>query len=228
MTKFVVSSILAITVPGAAAYAEEISFSYGATVLSEYVSDGIRYSDGVAFQPYVELGFGSIYAGAYITNVDPDLTGADLETGLSVGYRSEAGSFSYDVSLNYYMYHEAFDDFPVEDYAEAIASGTFAASDSLYLTAEVGIAPEYDQTDVSLRVDYYTPVEGLSLDATFGRLDADYGTWNYWSAGATYAVQETVALSLAYHDSNVNEVETGLRSSDGLFVAMLSVDFSLR
>jgi uncharacterized protein (TIGR02001 family) len=224
MTKLVLSSVLAFTASGAAAQAQEIDVSFGAGIVSEYVSNGIRYSDGVAFQPYVELGFGGIYAGAYVTNVDPDLTGADRETGLSLGYRGEAGSFSYDLSLNYYLYSEAFDDFPVEDYAETIASGTFAASESVYFTAEVGIAPEFDQTDLSLRLDYYTAVEGLSLDATFGRLDADYGAWNYWSAGASYQINETFGLGLAYHDSDVSP-DLGLLNSDGLFVATLSADF---
>jgi uncharacterized protein (TIGR02001 family) len=221
------SVCLAAAMPGAASHAQEISVSFGGAVVSEYVSNGIRYSDGAAFQPYVELGYGGIYAGAYTTNVDPDLTGANRETGLSLGYRDEAGRFSYDISASYYLYDDAFADVPVEDYAETVASGTFAATDSLYLTAEIGIAPEFDQTDLSLRVDYYAAVEGLSLDATFGRLDADYGTWNYWSAGATYRINETFGLGLAYHDSDVS-TDTGLLNSDGLFVATLSVDFSLQ
>lgn len=227
MTIRLLSGAIAAALAGTAALAQEVSVSVGGAVVSEYVSNGIRYSDGVAVQPYVELGFGGIYAGAYVSNIDPDLTGADLETGLSLGYRGEAGSLSYDLSVNYYLYSEAFEDFPVEDYAEAVASATFAASETLYLTAEVGIAPEFDQTDLSLRVDYYTAVEGLSLDATYGRLDADYGAWNYWSAGATYQVTESVGLGLAYHDSDVSP-DLGLFNTDGLFVATLSVDFSLR
>jgi uncharacterized protein (TIGR02001 family) len=130
-----------------AAAATEPSLSFGATIASEYVSSGIRYSDGIVFQPYVELGFGGLYAGAYVSNIDPDLTGADRETGLSLGYRGEAGSFSYDLSLNYYLYSEAFEDFPVEDYAEAVTSGTFAVTETLYVTAEAALAPEFDQTN---------------------------------------------------------------------------------
>jgi hypothetical protein len=40
------------------AKAAEVSLSFGAIVASEYVSAGIGYSDGVTFQPYVELGCG--------------------------------------------------------------------------------------------------------------------------------------------------------------------------
>jgi uncharacterized protein (TIGR02001 family) len=225
VTKFILSSILAIALPGTAAHAQEISFSFGTAVVSEYVSDGIRFSDGVAFQPYVELGFGGIYAGAYTTNIDPDLIGADRETVLSLGYRGEAGSFSYDVSVNYYVYSEAFDDFPVEDYAEAVAIGTFAVTETLYVTAEASLAPEFDETNLSLTADYYTAVEGLSVGATIGRLEANYGNWNYWSVGANYQVNEIIGLGLGYHDSDVDPA-LGLLNTDGLFVASISFAFS--
>jgi uncharacterized protein (TIGR02001 family) len=229
MHRHVVPRVLAIAIPSllpAAAQAAEVSLSFGATIASEYVSSGIRYSDGVTVQPYAELGFGGLYAGAYISNLDADLTGANRETGLSLGYRGEAGSFSYDVSMNYYLYDEAFEDFPVEDYAEAVASGTVAVSDTLYVTGEVGVAPEFDQTNLSLRLDYYTAVEGLALDATLGRLDADYGAWSYWSVGATYQLNDNIGLGLAYHDSNVDP-DLGLLNTDGLFVASLTFDLGL-
>jgi uncharacterized protein (TIGR02001 family) len=229
MKRHVIPSALALAIPSlspVAAVAAELSLSFGATIASEYVSSGIRYSDGVTVQPYVELGFGGLYAGAYISNLDADLTGADRETGLSLGYRDEAGSFSYDVSLNYYLYNEAFDDFPVEDYAEAVASGTIALSDTVYVTGEVGLAPEFDQTNLSVRLDYYTAIEGLSLDATLGQLDADYGKWTYWSAGATYQLNDMVGLGLAYHDSNVDP-DLGLLNTDGLFVASLTFDLGM-
>lgn len=228
MTRLVLPGLIAFALPVTAVQASEISLSFGATMVSEYVSDGIRYSDGLAFQPFAEVGFGGAYAGIYTSNIDADLTGADRETGLSLGYRGDVGSFSYDVSVNYYMYDEAFDDFPVEDYTEVVASGTFAISESFYLTGEAAIAPEFDLTSLSARVDYFTAVEGLSLDATFGRVDANYGSWNHWSVGATYAIQESIGFSLAYHDSNVDEDATGLLNSDGLLTAAFTVDFSLR
>jgi len=146
VTRFVLSGLLAVVLPGTVAQANEVTLSFGAAFVSEYISDGIRYSDGVAFQPYAEVGFGGAYAGAYTTNVDADLTGADRETGLSVGYRGEAGSFSYDVSVNYYMYDEAFDDFPVEDYAETIANGTFAVSEQMQTELQVVDVQLHDVT----------------------------------------------------------------------------------
>lgn len=217
----------ALLVQGTAAGANEVSLSFGATVASEYVSSGIRSSDGVVVQPYVELGLGGFYAGAYLSNIDENLTGADLEYGLSAGYRGEAGALSYDIGVAYYLYDEAFSDFAVEDYAEVYGSGTLAVSETLYVTAEAAIAPEFDQTNLSLRADYYTAVEGLSVGASVGRLDADFGAWTYWSVDAAYALSDQLSLGLAWHDTNVDP-DLGLFDTGGLFVASVSFDFSLR
>lgn len=211
----------------ATAQADEINFSFGATVASEYVSNGIRYADGAVVQPFVEVGFGGFYAGAYASNLDENRTAASTEYGLSLGYRGEIERLSYDIGIAHYSYAEAFPDFPVEDYAEAYVSGTFAVSDTFYVTASAAVAPEYDQTNLSVRADYYTAVEGLSVGAEIGRLDANYGTWTYWSVDAAYAVTETVSLGLAYHDTTVDPA-LGLFDTDGLFVASVSFAFSLR
>lgn len=216
--------LVAVVLTGTGAQANEISLSFGATIASEYVSNGIRYSDGPVVQPYVELGFGGFYAGAYASNVDADLTAADIEYGLSLGYRGEAGSFTFDAGIAYYLYDEAFPGFPVEDYAEAYASGTLAVTETVYVTASAAIAPEYDQTNLSLRADYYTAVEGLSVGAIVGRLDANYGAWTYWSVDATYAVAEQVSVGIGYHDTNVDPA-LGLFDTDGLFVASVSIAF---
>jgi uncharacterized protein (TIGR02001 family) len=218
--------MLGVCVLGAPAVvqANEVSLSFGATVTTEYVSSGVRYSDGLAAQPYVELGFGGFYAGAYASNLDADLTSADREYGLSLGYRGETGRFSYDVGVAYYIYDEAFADTPVEDSAEVYASGTFAVSDRLYLTAELAISPEYDQTDRSLRADYFTGVEGLSIGGTVGQVASNYGDWSYWSLDAAYAVTEAVSLGVAYHDTNLDP-DLGLADTAGLFVTSITLSF---
>lgn len=224
MTRLVLSGLMAVALPVSAAQANEVSLSFGATVATEYVSNGIRYSDGPVVQPYVELGLGGFYAGAYASNIDADLTGADTEYGLSLGYRGEAGGFSYDVGVAFYMYDEAFPGFPVEDYAEFIASGTLAATETLYLTPSAAVAPEYNQTNLSLRADYYTAVAGLSLGAMVGRLNANYGAWTYWSVDVAYAATENVTLGLGNHDSNVDPA-LGLFNTDGLIVGSVSLAF---
>ena len=218
MSKLFLSGLVAFVVPVAAAQAQDMSISLGATVTSEYISNGIRYSDGMALQPYVELGFGGIFAGAYASNVDADLTGADIEYGLSLGYRGEVDTFSYDIGLSYYIFEEAFSDFPVEASGEASASGTLAVSDTFYATAKAVITPEYDQAKLSLRGDYYNAIKGLSAGAIVGRVESNCGDWDYWSVDVAYSVSEQVSLGLAYHDTNLDP-DLGLADTDGLFVA---------
>jgi uncharacterized protein (TIGR02001 family) len=191
------------------------------------VSQGLSLSDGVALQPYVELGFGGLYAGGYASRVDPNATLANTEVGLNFGYRGEVGAFSYDAGVGYYFYDEAFPDFPPTDYAEYALSGTYGFSETLYLTGRIALAPEFDQTDASLRVDYYTSLSGLTLAASWGNVDANYGEWNYWSVGGSYAVNDNVTLGLTYHDSDLDPA-LGLVNTDGLIVATVSFDFSLR
>jgi uncharacterized protein (TIGR02001 family) len=226
MHRLLVSTAAALAL-APAAQAEELGVSFGLAVTSEYVSQGQRLSDGPAFQPYAELGFGGFYFGGYVSNVDPDITLADYEAGLYLGYRGEVGSFSYDVGALYYFYNEAFADSPPTDYGEFVLSGTYGFTENLYLTGRIAHAPEFEQNDLSMTVDYYTALSGLGLAATYGNVDADFGDWNYWSVGANYTVSDMVSFDLTYHDSDADP-EIGLVNTDGLFVATLSFDFSLR
>jgi uncharacterized protein (TIGR02001 family) len=227
----VIPSALALALPFAALAQEAEdepaapTLTLGVVAASEYVSEGTRQTDGVAVQPYFELGFGGFYAGGYASNLDEDLTGADAEYGLNAGYRGEAGRLSYDVSYAYYFFNEAFDGFPVENYGEFGVKASYAVTGAVYLTATAAFAPEFDQTINTLALTYYTPVEGLSVGPKGGRLEADYGDWSFWSLEANYQVNEHIGLGLAYHDSDVDEAV--FRNTDGLVVATMTVAFSL-
>ena len=171
----------------------------------------------------VSLSFSAFYAGAYASNFDEVLTAADPEYGLSLGYRGDAGGVSHDLGVVCYLYDEAFPDIPVEDYAKTYASGTSTLTETLHPTALADLAPEYDQTDLSLRADYDAAVEGLSVGAILGRLDADYAGWTCWSLDAAYALGEQVSLGPRYQDSNVDPA-LGLFNTDGFFAASVSFD----
>jgi uncharacterized protein (TIGR02001 family) len=226
----VISSVLAFALPFAAPAeasdgAAMPTLTLGIVAASEYVSEGTRLSDGVAVQPYLEIGLGGVYAGGYVSNVDEDLTGADFEYGLNAGYRGDVGRLSYDVSYAHYFYNEAFDGFPVENYGEFGLEGSFAVTETFYLTAKTAFAPEFEQTINTVAITYYTPIEGLAVGPKAGRIDADYGDWSFWSLEASYQVNERIALGLAYHDSDVDEA--AFRNTDGLVVASMTVAFSL-
>lgn len=225
--KGIIVTTAAAAVCATSAHARELEVFAGFSFLSEYVSQGLRFSDGPAVQPYLEVGFGGAYAGAYLSNVDPDITLANRELGLYLGYRGEVGVFSFDASAYRYLYDEAFEGFPPTDYNEYIFSGTFALSEAVYVTGRIGHAPEFEQNDLSLAIDYYTNVSGLSLAVRGGNVDTNFGDWNYWSLGASYAIDDIVSFDLSYHDTDADP-ELGLSNTDGLVVATLSFDFSLR
>jgi hypothetical protein len=208
-------------------HAQELSFGVGIDAMSEYVSQGLRLSDGGALLPYAEVYYGSFYGGVYIINTEQDLTLSDYEAGVYLGYSGAVGAFSYDASWNYYVFNEPFaefgDEFVPTDYWEVVLSGTYGLTDALFVTGRAGLAPEFDQVDLSLAVDVVTPVDGLALNTTYGSVDTDFGDWDYWSLGGSYAVSDNVSLDLTYHDSNAGpEIGT---SADGLFVATLSLYF---
>lgn len=207
------------------ATAQDLSWGVGVDVTSEYVSQGLQLSDGPAFSPYVELYFGSVYAGVYAINTERDLTLSDYEAGIYLGYAGAVGALSYDASVYYYFFNEPFGNaFPTVNYPEFVLSGSYGLTDALSVTGRAGLAPEFDQVDLSLAVDYATPVDGLSVDAIYGTVDTNFGDWDYWSLGASYALSDNVSLDVAYHDSNAGAAIGS--SADGLFVATVSFYFS--
>lgn len=217
----------AVAASASMAHAQELEVYAGFAVTSEYVSQGLRFSDGPAIQPYLELGFGGLYGGAYLSNVEPDIALANREVGVYLGFRGEVGAFSYDASAYRYMYDEAFPGFPPTDYNEFIFSGTYGVNDALNLTGRIAHAPEFEQNDLSLTVDYYTNLPGLALAASVGSVETNFGDWIYWSVGGSYAFNDNVSLDLSYHDTDADPA-LGLSNTDGLFVATVSFDFSLR
>jgi uncharacterized protein (TIGR02001 family) len=212
-----------LALPGLA-HAEAAGTESGVTVTGSltfataYVSDGIEYSDGPVIQPYLELGYGGFYAGIWASNAEEDLLGADSEIDFYIGYRGEAGAFYYDVGYGYYTYPGASE----FNSGEVLVSGGAGLSETLFVTGYLGYADETSILDLSVRVDYYTPVEGLALAATFGDRDgsdADFiPAWQYWSIGGSYALTDTVSADLTWH-------ETDLVDTDGLFVGGLTISF---
>jgi uncharacterized protein (TIGR02001 family) len=194
----------------APATAPAVTVSGSVALASRYVSDGVEYSTSGVIQPYVELGYAGFYAGVWATNAEKDLLGADSEIDYYLGYRGEAGTFYYDVGYGYYTYPGASE----LNSGEVLVSGGVGLNETVYLTAAFAYSDEFETLDSSLQVDYYTPVEGLSLTALYG----DNDTWHYWSAGGSYALGDRVSVDLTWH-------ETDLADVDGLFVLSLETTF---
>ena len=80
------------------ASAEGLSVSYGATLTSRYLANGIKQTTGAAFQPWVEAEIQGFFFGTWASNTDAAITGSDWEVDLYAGYRNEVGAFNYDLS----------------------------------------------------------------------------------------------------------------------------------
>lgn len=218
---------LAVAAPTAGT-AQEFGVNAGFAVVSEYVSQGLKFSDGPAVQPYVELSYGGLYGGVWATNGDENLLFADSEVDYYIGYRGEVDAFYYDFAVDYYTFQDS--TFPPPDdtisYEEYLISAGYAVNLQLYVTGNVAYAPEFETTDLSVDVDYFTNLPGLAIAASYGSVSSAIDgadEWNYWSFGGTYALTDNITLDLTYHDSD----ETGdfIEGADGLIVAMLSFDY---
>jgi uncharacterized protein (TIGR02001 family) len=192
------------------ATASGVTVSGSVTFASRYISDGVEFSDGPVVQPYVELGFGGFYAGVWASNATEALLGADSEVDIYIGYRGEAGAFFYDIGYGYYTFPDASE----LNTGEVLVSGGVGLGETLFVTAYLAYSSDFDTLDRSLRVDYSAPVEGLALAATLG----DNEAWQYWSIGASYALNQTVSADLTWHDTDI----VGL---DGVLVGGLTISF---
>lgn len=179
------------------------------TFASRYVSDGIEYSDGGVIQPYVELGYAGFYLGVWATNASEELLGSDTEVDYYIGYRGEAGAFYYDVGYGYYTYPGASE----FNSGEVLVNAGVGVNESLYLTAGFAYSTEFETVDASILVDYYTPLEGLSLAASYGNNES----WSYWTAGASYAFNEMISAEVVWNDTDI---------TDGLVVVGLTFAFN--
>ena len=188
----------------------QVTVSTTLTFASRYVSDGIAYSDGAVVQPYVELGYGGFYAGVWATNASAALLGSSSEVDFYLGYRGEVGTFYYDIGYGYYTYP----DLSSQNSGEVLASAGVGFNETVYVTAYLAYSDEFDTLDRSLRVDYYTPVPGLAVAASIG----DNESWRYWTAGASYAVNDMITVDVTWHD-------TDLADTDGILVGGLTFSF---
>jgi uncharacterized protein (TIGR02001 family) len=184
-----------LLVPGAAA-AQQLSFSLGAAIVSEYEANGLRQSNGIAFQPWVEAGVAGFYAGLWASNVDPALLGAGntFEYNLYAGYRNVFGALSYDLQYARYLYNGTGD-----CCGEAIVSLSYGFTDQMSLGTRFAWDPNSGTVNSRL-FGSFAVNEQVSLNARYGTISG--GGHQYWTLGASYALSDTVSASLAYHGTS--------------------------
>lgn len=216
MRSIIATSVLALSIalPGVAA-AQQLKFSGGATLASQYVADGIEQTKGVAIQPWIEGEIGGFYFGAWMSNVDKALLGGDsVETDLYVGYRGEAGMLSYDVGYTHYFYNKS-----GECCGDLSLGLGIAPTDQLSLGVKIKHNPSKSTnptkaSNLSVSADYAI-TDKFAIGATYGKITK--GGMKYWSVGGSYALTDSLGLGLTWHDTSV---------SKGLAVLALDYSFS--
>jgi uncharacterized protein (TIGR02001 family) len=180
---------------GAPAAAQDVAFSWGATLTSNYMSRGATQSDNdPAFQPWAEVGLNGFYAGIWASNVrypgDPDFGRDRLELDLYTGYRFQVENFGFDLGYVRYLYDRSGDCCGELYGLVEVEAGSGGAFGGVYLSHSGGLRIADAHVGVRLPI-----IEQLGASALVGRS----GGSNYGNIGVSYTVNPNVELDLRYH-----------------------------
>jgi len=186
---------LVIGLGAAAAQAQTLSFSGGATLTSNYMSRGVTQSmNRAALQFYGEVETSGFYGGIWGSTVDfGPLDNDALEIDLYAGYRFSAGAASFDIGYARYFYDdsgnccgEIYATVEVESGASTFSAGLNYDPSARFLSnANVGVA--------------YGFGDGFSAALTAGRASDGAIRWNYAVAGMGYDINDNLSVSAEYH-----------------------------
>jgi uncharacterized protein (TIGR02001 family) len=165
--------------------------AFGAVVMSDYNFRGVSQSNrgpsgGAYFEPQLNTGFGTWYAGLAGYAIDwPSIqpafgfTDPSAEIDIYGGWRNTWGQFSLDLGVIYYYYpKEIFNGATNDsDFAEFYAKGSYALNPALSIGANVFYTPDllnYSQTFAAVGVN-------ADASATYASLTGKWVT--PWTAG---------------------------------------------
>ncbi|WP_421736965.1 TorF family putative porin [Caulobacter sp.] len=191
-----------------AAMAEELKLSYNVGVASDYVFRGVSNTqeDPQIFGG-VDATYGIGYAGVWASNVDFGADDPTAEIDLYAGVKPVVAGTNLDLGVIYYGY--------VDD--KGMTPGSFsyvelkAAASRAFGPATLGVAgyysPEFPGKGGNAfyyEVNGSVPVaEKLSVSAALGHQEIkNYGDYNTWNIGATYAITSQLAADLRYSDTD--------------------------
>lgn len=199
--------LLSLTIVGQSARAQEVNWSWGVDVTSNYVFAGVTQSDdGPAIQPWFEVESHGVYFSFWASTVDlgPD----EWELDYYLGYRSTTKfDLDWDIALASYNYNSS---------KHCCMEVTLALSYPITPKAAVGGFVGYNPESG----DWHRYLDG-SYDFTdrvsgFARIGANDGlATDYWQLGASYSFNETVSADLRYHGANVGDAGFAFSMSFG-------------
>jgi uncharacterized protein (TIGR02001 family) len=201
---------LAALSPAVASAQTKPSVAFNLGAVSEYMVRGIAQTDShPAIQGGADLTAGSLYAGAWASNVNFTSFGdrsTSAETDLYAGWRPQGLPFNLDLGAVYYGYLNQPKGAPELGYweakalvSQALGPATFGAAAywSPDYTGELG-SSLYTEVNAA-----YAPTTQWSLSGALGhqqlKTNGDYTTWNL---GVTYAVTPHLSVDLRYHDTD--------------------------
>jgi uncharacterized protein (TIGR02001 family) len=213
----------AVLFAGPALAQEDVEVDWNLGVASDYVFRGYsQTSEGAQVFGGVDLTMGSVYAGAWASNVDfGDSTKAEVD--VYAGFAGEASGFDLDVGVVGYLYvsQPSGADF---NYFEVKASAAREFG-PVTLGAAVFWSPDYfgvDETATYYEANAsFSPAPKWTVSGAVGHqaldVNDDYDSWN---VGLAYEITEAVEVDVRYHDSNLDDP-----LADGVVVGSLKLAF---
>lgn len=191
-------------------------------VTNDYVFRGMSQTEKrPAVQATLDVTYGMLYAGAFVSNVDFGPSVATAELTFIAGVKPVVGPVSFDFGVIYYTYPGAHDSGAELNFFEVKA----AASVTPWQGGSIGVAGYYSPDYTGETGDVWT-VEGSfsqelpkvrDIGVTFSALvgfqwgdDAAYegafftDEYTYWNAGVTLGFHERFSLDLRYWDSDLD------------------------
>lgn len=217
------AALATLTFAGAAS-AQDPEFAFNAAATNDYVFRGASQSDeSFALSGGVDMTIGGLYSGVWASTVDfGDDTSAEIDA--YGGFRFESAGFAFDVgAVGYFYAHDAQNsDY---DYVEFKAAASRAVGP---VTAGVAAYYSPDFFGVDGEATYlegnvaFTPMDKVSVSGALGKqwldVTGDYVTWN---VGAAYALTDSLALDVRYHDTDVDNAPL----YDGRVAVTLKLNF---
>jgi uncharacterized protein (TIGR02001 family) len=187
-----IAAAVALVAGSLSAQAQELSFSYGGTITSNYMSRGVTQSNNrPALQFYSEIETSGFYAGAWASTVR--LAPDSVEVDLYAGYRFSVGAASFDLGYARYFYNrtgnccgEVYASFEVES-GSSTFSGGLAYDPGARVLADVNLGVSYDFGNQ------------VSASAMAGRTP---GGGRYGVVGVGYEISDNFGVEAAYHLTN--------------------------
>lgn len=164
----VVAGAFALGLFATSAFAQELSFSYGVDITSNYISKGsTQTEDRPAIQPYFEAAYGLFYAGLWASNVRFGGV-SDIEYDVYAGITPSWGNFDFDLGFVRYLYRD-----DNTNYGEAYVKADWAVSDRVTLGVDYYREVYADQNWVYLNAEYTALPWDLTLS---GGVGSDFGS----------------------------------------------------